>query len=48
MIVNKEELELSCFLDDLMDFDNLISGSSAFSEFSLNIWMFKMDVRFVV
>ena len=40
-IVNKEEvdvfLELSCFFDDLMDVDNLISGSSAFSKTTLNI-----------
>ena len=43
-IVNKEEvdvfLELSCFLDDLVDVGNLISGSSAFSKTSLNIWKF--------
>ena len=41
-IVNKAEidvfLELSCFFDDLEDFGNLISGSSAFSKTSLNIW----------
>ena len=39
-IVNNVEvdvfLELSCFFDDLMDVDNLISGSSAFSKSSLN------------
>ena len=38
-IVNKAEidvfLELSCFFDDV---GNLISGSSAFSKSSLNIW----------
>ena len=43
-IVNKPEvdvfLELSCFFDDLMDIGNLISGSSAFSKPSLNIWKF--------
>ena len=43
-IVNKAEvdvfLELSCFFDDLMDVGNLISGSSAFSKTSLNIWKF--------
>ena len=43
-IVNKAEidvfLELSCFLDDPMDVGNLISGSSAFSKSSLNIWSF--------
>ena len=41
-IVNKAEvdffLELSCFFDDPMDVGNLISGSSAFSKTSLNIW----------
>ena len=31
-------LELSCFFDDLVDVGNLISGSSAFSKTSLNIW----------
>ena len=40
-IVNKAEvdvfLELSCFFDDTTDVDNLISGSSAFSKYSLNI-----------
>ena len=40
-IVNKAEidvfLELSCFFDDLADVGTLISGSSAFSKFSLNI-----------
>ena len=43
-IVNKAEidvfLELSCFFDDPADVGNLISGSSAFSETSLNIWKF--------
>ena len=43
-IVNKAEidvfLELSCFFDDLLDVGNLISGSSAFSKTSLNIWKF--------
>ena len=43
-IVNKEEidvfLELSCFFDDPTDVGNLISGSSAFSKSSLNIWKF--------
>ena len=43
-IVNKAEvdafLELSCFFNDPMDADNLISGSSAFSKSSLNIWKF--------
>ena len=31
-------LELSCFFDDPVDVGNLISGSSAFSKSSLNIW----------
>ena len=31
-------LELCCFFDDTVDVDNLISGSSAFSKTSLNIW----------
>ena len=43
-IVNKAEvdifLELSCFFDDPTDVGNLISGSSAFSKTSLNIWKF--------
>ena len=43
-IVNKAEidvfLELSCFIDDPADVGNLISGSPAFSETSLNIWKF--------
>ena len=42
-IVNKAEidvfLELSCFFDDTADVGNLISGSSAFSKTSLNIWL---------
>ena len=41
-IVNKAEvdvsLELSCFFDDPVDVGNLISGSSAFSKSSLNVW----------
>ena len=47
-IVNKAEtdvfLELSCFFDDPADVDNLISGSSAFSKASLNIWKFLVHV----
>ena len=37
-------LELSCFFDDLKDVGNLISGSSAFSEPSLNIWKFLVHI----
>jgi hypothetical protein len=43
-IVNKVDvdvfLELSCFFDNPVDVGNLISGSSAFSKCSLNIWKF--------
>ena len=46
--VNKAEvdvfLELSCFFDDPVDVGNLISGSSAFSKTSLNIWKFTVHV----
>ena len=37
-------LELSCFFDDLADVGNLISGSSAFSKSSLNIWKFLVHI----
>ena len=37
-------LEFSCFFDDPKDAGNSISGSSAFSKSSLNIWKFKVDV----
>ena len=47
-IGNKAEidvfLELSCFFDDPADVGNLISGSSAFSKTSLNIWKFLRNV----
>ena len=47
-IVNKAEidvfLELSCFFDDSSDVGNLISGSSAFSKSSLNIWKFLVHI----
>ena len=47
-IVNKGEidvfLEHFCFYSDLMDVGNLISGSSAFSKSSLNIWKFMVHV----
>ena len=37
-------LELSCFFDNSADVGNLISGSSAFSKTSLNIWKFMVHV----
>ena len=41
-VVNKAEIdifpELSCFFNDPVDVNNLIFGSSAFSNTSLNIW----------
>ena len=47
-IVNEAEvdvfLEFSCFFYDPMDVGNLISGSSAFSKSSLNIWNFMVHV----
>ena len=47
-VVNEAEvdvfLEFSCFCYDPADIDNLISGSSAFSESSLNIWKFLVHV----
>ena len=47
-IVNKVEvdifLEFSCFFKDPMDVGSLISGSSAFSKSSLNIWNFTVHV----
>ena len=49
-IVDKAEvdvfLELSHFFDDLMDVDNWISGSSAFSKSSLKIWKFMVQKLF--
>ena len=48
-IVNKAEvdvfLELACFFDDPAGVKKLISGSSAFSKFSLNIWKFMVHVQ---
>ena len=45
-VVNKAEvfLELSCFFNDPADVGNLISGFSAFSKTSLNIWKFTVHV----
>ena len=47
-IVKKAEidvfLELSCFFNDPTDVGDLISGSSAFSKTSLNIWKFMIHV----
>ena len=47
-IVNEAEidvfLELSCLFHDLEDVGNLISGSSAFSKTSLNIWKFTVHI----
>ena len=37
-------LEFSCFFSDPRDVDNLISGSSAFSKSSLNIWKFSVHL----
>ena len=47
-IVNKAEVDvilvLSWFFDDPVDVGNLISGSSAFSKSSLNIWKFMVHI----
>ena len=47
-IVNKAEidvfLKLYCFFNDPADVGNLISGSSAFSKSSLNIWEFTVHI----
>ena len=47
-VVNEAEvdvfLEFSCFFYDPTDVGNLISGSSAFSKSSLNIWKFTVHV----
>ena len=48
VILNKAEidvfLELYCFFHDPGDVGNLISGSSAFSKTSLNIWKFTVHI----
>jgi len=47
-VVNKAEIDvfqdLSCFFDDPTDVGNLISGSSAFSKSSMNIWKFTVHI----
>ena len=47
-VVNKAEvdifLELACFFDDPTGVGNFISGSSAFSKTSLNIWKLMVHV----
>ena len=47
-VINKAEVdvsvELSCFFYDLVDVENLIPDSSAFSKTSLNIWKFTVHV----
>ena len=47
-IVNKAEVDIflvfSCFFNDPTDVGNLLSGSSAFSKTSLNIWKFRVHV----
>ena len=48
-IVNKAEIDVSlelfwCFFDDPENVGNLISGSSAFSKVSLNIWKLMVHV----
>ena len=47
-IVNKAEIDVflvfSCFFKDPVDVGILISGSSTFSKFSMNIWKFTVHV----
>ena len=48
-VVNKAEVDVflrhSCFFDESTDVGNLISGSSALSKSSLNIWKFTIHIR---
>ena len=46
IIVNEADVltEFYCFFYDPMDVGNLISSSSAFSKFSLNIWNFSVHI----
>ena len=48
-VISKVEIdvlmEFPCFFYDAKDVDNLISGSSAFSKPSLNIWKFSVHVK---
>ena len=48
LVANEAEidafLELSCLFDDPIDVGNLISGFSAFSKSSLNIWKFMVHI----
>ena len=47
-VINKAEvdvfLKFSCFFYDPVNVGNLISGSSAFSKFSFNIWKFTVHL----
>ena len=47
-VINEAELdvflEFSCFFYDPIDVGNLISGSSAFSKSTLNIWKFMVHI----
>ena len=47
-VVNEAQVDVSlqrsCFIYDRTDVENLISGSSAFSKTSLNIWKFMVHV----
>ena len=48
-VINKAEIDVFlvffCFLEDSTDVGNLISGSFAFSKFSLNIWKFMIHIQ---